>query len=137
MAKPQGNLSASQYEIMEAIWTKGPEGATVAEIWEEIARGREVTRTTVLNLVTRLEKRGWLLRREDEKPLRYLVALDRQKTSERLAEGFVNDFFGGSARQLVMSLLGSKRLKAEDIKRLQSELSLKTSKKKRGTKRKV
>ncbi len=122
MEKPQGNLSAGQYEIMEAVWAAGGKGATVAEIWDAIARGRRVTRTTVLNLVSRLEKRGWLVRREDEKPARYRAALDRERTAALLADGFVNDFFGGSARQLVMSLLGSKRLKPDDIERLRQEL---------------
>jgi predicted transcriptional regulator len=122
MDKPQGNLSAGQYEIMEAVWAAGGRGATVAEIWDTIARGRHVTRTTVLNLVSRLEKRGWLVRREDEKPARYRAALDRARTAALLADGFVNDFFGGSAQQLVMSLLGSKRLKPDDIERLRQEL---------------
>jgi len=122
MAHPQGNLSAAQYEILEAVWTYGAKGATVAEIWDAIARGRRVTRTTVLNLVSRLEKRGWLVRREDEKPARYRAALERERTAALLADGFVNDFFDGSARQLVMSLLGSKRLKPADIERLRREL---------------
>ncbi len=123
MASPQGNLSAAQYEIIEAVWEYGDNGATVAEIWDAISRGRGVTRTTVLNLVSRLEKRGWLVRREDEKPVRYLVALDRERTAALLANGFVDDFFGGSARQLVMSLLGSKRLRPDDIERLRRELN--------------
>lgn len=133
MANPQGNLSATQYEIIEAVWEYREKGATVAEIWDAISRGRGVTRTTVLNLVSRLEKRGWLVRREDEKPVRYLAALDRERTAALLANGFVDDFFSGSARQLVMSLLGSKRLRPDDIERLRHELQ--SASKKRGTKR--
>jgi DNA-binding MarR family transcriptional regulator len=64
MKNPHGGLSAAQYEIMEAVWPYEAEGATVAEIWDAIGQGRKVTRTTVLNLVSRLEKRGWLVRRE-------------------------------------------------------------------------
>ena len=135
MGKPQGNLSAGQYEIMEVVWAATGKGATVAEIWDTISRGRHVTRTTVLNLVSRLEKRGWLVRREDEKPARYRAALDRARTAALLADGFVNDFFGGSAGQLVMSLLGSKRLKPADIERLRQELE--SISRKRETKREV
>jgi len=133
MTNPQGNLSAAQYEIIEAVWEYREKGATVAEIWEAISRGRGVARTTVLNLVSRLEKRGWLVRREDEKPVRYLAALDRERTAVLLTDGFVEDFFGGSARQLVMSLLGSKRLRPDDIERLQRELN--SASKKRDTRR--
>ena len=133
MANPQGNLSAVQYEIIEAVWDCGEKGATVAEIWEAIAQRRKVTRTTILNLVSRLEKRRWLVRGADERPVRYVVALDRRKTAALLTNGFVDDFFGGSARQLVMSLLGSKRLKPDDIERLRQELE--SASKKRDTKR--
>ena len=135
MGKPQGNLSAGQYEIMEAVWAAGGKGATVAGVWDAIARGRCVTRTTVLNLVIRLERRGWLVRREDEKPARYRAALERARTAALLADGFVNDFFAGSAEQLVMSLLGSKRLKPADIERLRQELE--SISPKRETKREV
>jgi len=133
MENPRGSLSAAQYEIMEAVWQYGARGASVAEIWDAIAQGRKVTRTTVLNLVSRLERRGWLVRREEEKPARYRAALDRERTGALLADSFVNDFFGGSARQLVMSLLGSKRLKPGDIERLRCDLQ--SASKKRDTKR--
>ena len=39
---------------MQLIWNSS-EGLSIAEIWEEIRASREVSRTTVLNLVDRLE----------------------------------------------------------------------------------
>ncbi len=122
MPKPEGNLTSAQHEIMEVVWQSGPGGATVAEVWQAVSEKRPVGRTTILNLVDRLEKRGWLIRREQEKPARYLAALDREKTAALLATEFVNDFFGGSASQLVMSLLGSKRLAPDDVRRLRRAL---------------
>ncbi|MFB3111017.1 MAG: BlaI/MecI/CopY family transcriptional regulator [Gemmatimonadales bacterium] len=64
MVVPEGNLTPAQYEILQVIWGGDEEGATVAEIWQEISKLRSVGRTTVLNLVDRLEKRGWLTRRQ-------------------------------------------------------------------------
>ena len=130
MPKPKGSLTAAQHEIMEVIWETGESGATVTEIWAVIAQQRNVTRTTVLNQVDRLEKRGWLKRQKHEGVFRYVGALDRAETAQCLAEGFVADFFGGSASELVMSLLGSKRLKRDDIQRLRKLLDLRLSKKK-------
>ena len=51
MAEPQGKLTPAQYEIMELVWTAGPAGATIGELWEAIAARRAVLRTTVQNLV--------------------------------------------------------------------------------------
>ena len=122
MPKPRGSLTSVQYEIMEVIWQRAPQGATVAEIWEAIAARRRVGRTTILNLVDRLERRGWLVRRDREKPCHYLAALSREETAVFLTGGFVDDFFAGSASNLVMSLLGSKRLKPGEIERLRQIL---------------
>jgi predicted transcriptional regulator len=122
MTKPEGSLTSSQHEIMGAVWDSGPEGATVTGIWQAVLARRRIGRTTILNLVDRLERRGWLIRRSREKPFRYLAALDREQTAVFLAGGFVDDFFAGSAGNLVMSLLGSQRLKPGEIERLKQLL---------------
>jgi predicted transcriptional regulator len=122
MAKPEGSLTSAQHEIMAVVWDRGPEGATVSEIWQAIATLRRVGRTTILNLVDRLERRGWLVRRDREKPCHYLAALGREETAAGLAGGFVDDFFAGSASNLVMSLLGAKRLRPGEIERLRALL---------------
>jgi len=115
MPKPQGSLTSTQFEILNVVWNYGTAGATVAEIWHAFSARRPVGRTTILNHVDRLEKRGWLIRREQESPLRYLATLRREETVTLLASEFVDGFFGGSARDLMVSLLGSKRLKLGEI----------------------
>jgi BlaI family penicillinase repressor len=118
LTRPEGNLTAAQYEIMRAVWDSGSSGATVAEIWQVIAAGRSVGRTTVLNLVDRLEKRGWLKRVPDSSPARYLAAMSQPATAAFLAGEFVQDFFEGSASSLMMSLLGNQRLRPDEIDEL-------------------
>ena len=123
MSKPQGTLTPAQHEIMLVVWESATEGATVTDIWRAISAQRRVGRTTILNLVDRLERRGWLVRRDREKPCHYLAALGREETAVFLAGGFVDDFFAGSASNLVMSLLGSRRLKPGEIERLRQILA--------------
>ena len=118
MSKPEGNLTATQYEILEIVWDHGRQGATVADIWRAVAARRCVGRTTILNLVDRLEKRGWLVRRDDPRPYRYRAALDRSETNSFLTRSFVDGFFGGSASGLLISLLGSQRLTREEVRQL-------------------
>jgi predicted transcriptional regulator len=122
MTNVEGNLTATQYEILEVVWNHGDDGASVAEIWRAILARRSVGRTTILNLVDRLEKRSWLVRRESQRPVRYVAAKDRSRTNSLLAGSFVDDFFGGSASGLVMSLLGAERLTNEEIEHLRSVL---------------
>lgn len=124
---PEGTLTPAQYEILDVVWAAGRNGATVAEIWQQITGQRPVARTTVLNLVDRLEKRGWLKRVEAaEGPNRFVAAVDQQRTKTALAREFVHDFFDGSAGNLVMSLLGSNRLTTEEVEELQRLLAEQT-----------
>jgi len=117
-AAAQGDLTPAQHEIMSLAWEAGDSGLTVAEIWQAIAARRDVRRTTVLTLVDRLEKRGWLRRWEAEGVLRYTAAIDRATSESRLASSFVADFFGGSPAQLVQSLLGSRSVSPRELERL-------------------
>ncbi len=123
MPTPKGNLTAAQYELMETVWDRGSRGASVAEIWQVVSAARPVGRTTILNLVRRLERRGWLVRRRGQGADRYLAAVSRQQTAALLANSFVGDFFGGSASNLVMSLLGSGQLNPDEIRRLRRVLA--------------
>jgi BlaI family penicillinase repressor len=115
---PKGNLTAAQYELMETVWDRGSRGASVAEIWQVVSAARPVGRTTILNLLRRLERRGWLVRRRGQRAYRYVAAISRDRTAALLAHSFVDDFFGGSASNLVMSLLGSRELNPDEIQRL-------------------
>ena len=123
MARPEGTLTGAQLEIMQIVWAGGPEGMTVAEIWDRVSQGRRVARTTVLTLVRRLARRGWLTRKKNGRSHRYLATRTHDQATGRIAAEFVDEFFGGSASELVMSLLGSNRIGPEDLARLQKVLS--------------
>lgn len=121
--RARGELTPVQHEIMALVWDAGADGLTPAAIWQAIAERREVARTTVLSLVDRLEKRGWLARRATADGLRYAAAVDRAATRSRLAADFVADFFGGSSVQLVQSLLGSRSVSPRELERLRALLA--------------
>lgn len=130
MANVEGTLTAAQYQILEVIWNGSKAGATVTEIWEEICEQREVTRTTVLNQVDRLEKRGWLRRKKHDDGFRYVATQSREQASREITEEFVDSYFAGSASDLLMSLLGTKKLKPAEISRLRDLLNSKSSNRK-------
>lgn len=114
----RGELTPAQHEIMGLVWEAGEAGLTVADIWQAIAARRDVGRTTTLNLVDRLEKRGWLRRAPAAGGYRYTAAIDRATSETRLASSFVSNFFGGSPAQLVQSLLGAEAISPREIERL-------------------
>src|SRR6267142_1764347 len=124
MHDPKGSLTAAQYEIMAAVWKAGDAGVTVAEIWQAIAEARTIGRTTVLNQVDRLEKRGWLRRLPGDGSTRFRAALSKDDASRQLVAGFVSDYFDGSSADLVSALLGSeaRALTKKEVDRLRKLL---------------
>ena len=124
MREPKGSLTAAQYEIMAAVWKAGDAGVTVAEIWQAIAETRTIGRTTVLNQVDRLEKRGWLRRLPGEGATRFRATLSKEEASHQLVAGIVSDYFDGSTADLVSALLGSdaRALTRNEVDRLRKLL---------------
>ena len=124
MPAPKGNLTAAQYEIMAVVWNAGDQGVTVADIWQVIAESRSIGRTTVLNQVDRLEKRGWLRRLAGDGATRFRATVSQEDASQQLVAGFVSDFFQGSTVDLVSALLGSDAgaLTRKDVERLRKLL---------------
>jgi predicted transcriptional regulator len=124
MAGPKGSLTAAQYEIMAAVWEAGDAGISVADIWQRIAETRTIGRTTVLNQVDRLEKRGWLKRLPGDGSTRFRATLSKEDASQQLVAGFVSDYFQGSTIELVSALLGNDAcaLTRKDVDRLRKLL---------------
>ena len=90
MVKPDGRLTGTQLEIMEVVWAgEGP--VKVSHIWHVLSRERKLARTTVLTMVQRLEKRGWLKRsakttaNAKDRVVRYRASCSRQDAAGRLA----------------------------------------------------
>ena len=80
MAKPKREglpaLSEAQLEIMHLVWGSGE--VTVTDVWNVLAQHRQVTRNTVLTLMERLEKKGWLKARVDGQTHYYTAAAPRR-----------------------------------------------------------
>ena len=121
MSEQEGTLTAAQFEILQLLW-RAESGLTVAEIWAEVLEGREVSRTTILNLVDRLEKRNWLSREKIDGVFRYQACVDQSTTESQLASEFVGEYFNGSMSSFVLSLLGSKKVSKKELQRLKDML---------------
>ena len=121
MSKQEGTLTATQFEILQLLWQAGS-GLSVAEIWTKVCERREVSRTTILNLMDRLEKRNWLRREKVDGVFRYHACVDQKTTQGRLASEFVSEYFNGSTFSFVLALLGSKDVSKSDVRRLKAIL---------------
>ncbi|BAH55713.1 MULTISPECIES: BlaI/MecI/CopY family transcriptional regulator [Rhodococcus] len=69
--------------VMERLWDR--EGSTtVREVFDDMARGREIAYTTVMSTMDNLHRKGWLERERSGKAFRYWPTLTREEHSARL-----------------------------------------------------
>jgi BlaI family transcriptional regulator, penicillinase repressor len=113
-------LSESQMEIMRIVWPR--EEITVSEVWQVIASKRPVARNTVLTVMDRLEKRGWLAKRCVGNTDLYRAAVSEHATLGNVVQRFVDTVFGGSAESLVMALLEGRGVSSEEAKRIRKRI---------------
>ncbi|HEY3963900.1 MAG TPA: BlaI/MecI/CopY family transcriptional regulator [Planctomycetaceae bacterium] len=111
-------LSETHLEIMNVIWRAGE--ATVGDVWKTLASRRKVARNTVLTLMERLEKKGWLRRRIDGHVYRYAAVVGREATLGRIVGRLVETAFDGSAEGLMMALLDERGVSAAEATRIRA-----------------
>jgi BlaI family penicillinase repressor len=109
-------LSEAQLEIMHVVWEGGE--VTVTDVWNVLARRRPVARNTVLTLMDRLEKKGWLRRRADGQTHYYSAAAPREATLRQVVGRLVDAAFAGSAEGLVLALLEGRGVSDEEARRI-------------------
>jgi predicted transcriptional regulator len=109
-------LSEAQLEIMDLVWEAG--SATVTDVWNVLSRRRPVARNTILTLMDRLEKKGWLRRRAAGQTHSYSATVARADTLGRVVHRLVDAAFAGSAEGLVLALLESRGVTDEEARRI-------------------
>ncbi|MHC5056927.1 MAG: BlaI/MecI/CopY family transcriptional regulator [Planctomycetota bacterium] len=109
-------LSEAQLELMSIIWRK--DKATVTEVWESLPRGRHIARTTVMTVLARLAKKGWLRRRKSGNEYVYSPAVGREKALGGMLSRLIDTAFGGSTEGLIMTLVNARGISEEEAERL-------------------
>ncbi|QIS18090.1 BlaI/MecI/CopY family transcriptional regulator [Nocardia terpenica] len=86
--------------VMDRLWNREGEPTTVREVFDELAREREIAYTTVMSTMDNLHRKGWLERRREGKAYRYWPKLSREQHSARLMQEALHD---GGRSDLVLA----------------------------------
>jgi BlaI family penicillinase repressor len=109
-------LSDAQLEIMQAVWARGE--VTVTDVWTALADRRQVARNTILTLMERLQKKGWLKRRVSGPTHYYAAAVPRGRTLGQVVHRLVEAAFAGSAEAMILALLEGRGVTDAEAKRI-------------------
>lgn len=104
--KKMPKITEAQLELMRIVWEKGE--TTVTEVWEALPPGRNVVRTTVMNVLARLAEKGWLKWRMVKNERVYTAARGREEAVKGLLTRLLDTAFDGSTANLVMALFSAR-----------------------------
>ena len=82
------SLGELERSVMEVLWTSGRRPVTANELRDALALrdepGRSVATTTVLTVLSRLERKGFVSRTREVRPHRYRALLSREEHTAEL-----------------------------------------------------
>src|SRR6266576_254204 len=107
-------LTPLELEIMHVLWETGP--ANVQTVQQKLKR--DLAYTTVQTMLNILHKKGKAKRTLKDRAYFYKPAVSRKQVVSKHVSDVVDRLFGGSAENLVMSLLETKYLTPEKLARL-------------------
>ena len=112
------SLGELQRAVMEVVWRRGE--ASVHDVLRELSRRKKLAYTTVLTVLQKLEKAGWLEHRNEGKSYIYLPTASREEAGAGSVRGFLKRVFEGDAVAMFQHLIRESDLSDEELGELRA-----------------
>jgi predicted transcriptional regulator len=112
--------TSAELEILQALWQLGP--STVREVQEFLDRTRPTGYTTVLKMLQIMAEKGLVARDEKQRAHVYQASLPQEQTQKQLVNDLVERVFNGSAVNLMMQALATKKASAKELSQIRELL---------------
>lgn len=119
--KENQTLTPLELEIMQVLWKSGP--GTVAEVQPQV-RG-ELAYTTVQTMLNVLWRKKKVKRIREGRAFRYTPVVTRERATGTALRDLVSRMFGGSSEALLMAMVDTRQISAEDLSRIAERLKKK------------
>jgi BlaI family penicillinase repressor len=121
MTKGDANKpTEAEFAILNVLWEAG--ASTVRDVHNHLHSSRGTGYTTTLKLMQIMVEKGLLKRDESSRSHVYSAAVTRQRTQKIAVTKIIDQLFEGSAQQLVMQALASKRATPEELAEIRNLL---------------
>ncbi|HKK26929.1 MAG TPA: BlaI/MecI/CopY family transcriptional regulator [Gemmatimonadota bacterium] len=109
-------LTDLQLAILGVLWAE--DEATVNDVREGLAGRRDLARTTVATLLSRLEDRGVVAHREEGREFVYRPTVTEEEVLRSRVDALAEYLFGGDVPTLVSRLLDARDLEPSELDRV-------------------
>ena len=103
----------AELEILRVLWERGP--STVRDVHEVISMSKPTGYTTVLKLLQIMTEKGLVQRNEEQRAHVYEPCLEKEQTQRQLLGDLLERAFNGSAANLVMQALSTKKASPDEL----------------------
>ena len=110
------HLSNSEWEIMNVLWEFSC--VTISQIVTKLNEKKFWDKHTVITLLNRMEKKGAVAYRRNERAKEYYSIISQNDTVMQESEQFLNRVFAGSLSLMVNTFLNNEKIKKEEIDEL-------------------
>ncbi len=117
--KIKQTLTPLELEIMQVLWKNG--SATVTEVIPKLKAA--LAYTTVQTMLMVLLRKGKVKRTQEGRAFRYSPVVSRERASGNAVEDLVRRMFGGSAEALLMAMVDTRQISAEELERLAKKVA--------------
>jgi predicted transcriptional regulator len=104
---------------MQVLWERG--ACTVAEVQPQL--GGELAYTTVQTMLNVLWRKKKVKRVQEGRAFRYEPVVSRERASGSALRDLVGRMFGGSSEALLMAMVDTRQISAEDLARLAEKVA--------------
>jgi BlaI family transcriptional regulator, penicillinase repressor len=112
-----------ELEILKILWRDGP--STVRHVRDALAGFRDLAYTSVMTMMTIMARKGYLKRKKADGGYVYRAAISAESTTRGMLRDLVDRAFDGSAATLMVNLLETGDLDAEELRRLRGLINQK------------
>jgi BlaI family penicillinase repressor len=117
--KPNESLTPLELEIMQVLWEQGE--CTVSDVQPKLqAQLAYTTVQTMLNVLLRKKK---VKRVQDGRAFRYRPVVSRERAHGSALNDLVKRMFGGSSEALLVALVDTRQITAEELARIAQRLN--------------
>ena len=109
-------LTGQELEIMKIVWRLGP--ASVRQVHEALSEHRKIAYTTVMTMMTILQRKGHLKRKLAGRAYVYQPTRQKRQVMRGMVKEFLDRVFNGSAEPLLLHLVEDEQLSAEDLEEI-------------------
>ena len=128
MARPPSRHPTElELEILKVLWRDGP--ATVRAVRDALADQRDLAYTSVMTIMNIMVNKGYLKRAKQNGSYVYTPRVSEKVTTRGMLGDLVDRAFEGSAMAVMLNLLETSDIDAEELKRLRTLISHKAREK--------